>query len=212
MKIYFVRHGESEDNLNRIRQRDNSPLSETGLKQANFVAKRLAKLPIDQIIASPFTRTHQTAEAISREINKEIIFSDLFVERKKPSVIEGLPAGDPQGDKIMDEFQKNFYLPDYHYSDEENFFDLKKRAGEAVQFLKQQTAEHVVVVTHGLFLRHLLGVLIFGDQYSQKEAERMLNFRTQNTGISLCEYVPEEVSANSEGWRIEAWNDQAHLG
>jgi len=214
MRIYFVRHGQSIANANNIRQKDDTPLTDLGLRQAQFVAKRLAKIPVDLIIASPHTRARQTAETISKELKKDIIYSDLFVERKKPLAVMGLSVGDPRGDEIMNEVYKNFYVPGWHLDESENFEDSKKRAMDATQFLKNQTAEHIVVVTHGLFLRNLLGVLIFGGNLTPQENESLHCFRIQNTGVSVCTYrTKEEAGSEYEsGWHIETWNDQAHLG
>lgn len=211
MKIYFIRHGESAGNAINMRQGPNVPLNELGLKQAEFLANRLQKIPVDLIITSPYLRTKQTAEVIAKKLNKEIIFSDLFTERKKPTEVEGLLLGDEKGDAIMEKTWENFYQPNWHYADEENFEDIRGRAIKAINFLENQTAENIVVVTHGMFLRSLLGVLVFGKNLNQREAEELYRFKTYNTGISVCVHKPEKESESDTGWLIETWNDIAHL-
>ena len=211
MKIYLIRHGESEGNAKNIRQGADVPLTEQGIKQAEFLATRLMDLPIDLIISSPYLRTKQTAEVISNKLKKEINFSNLFTEKKKPTEIEGLLVGDEKGDAIMKETWKNFFTPGYHYADEENFEDLKERAIKAADFLEQQKAEHIVVVTHGWFLRFFLGTLVFGRELNQRELQGICHFETWNTGISVCKFQTERESSYDTGWRIETWNDQNHL-
>ncbi|MCX6712772.1 MAG: histidine phosphatase family protein [Candidatus Vogelbacteria bacterium] len=211
MKVYFVRHGESEGNATRIWSGSETPLTDLGYKQAEFVANRLGKLPIDLVIASPYVRTQQTAEVIAEKLGKEIITSSLFTERKKPSEVEGLSMDDEKCVSVMAESWKNFYLPDYHHSDEENFEDLKSRAIKAIDFLKKQEVDHVVVVTHGLFLRRLLGVMVFGIDLNEREDRGTCRFIMQNTGVTISNYNKEKEIGLDTGWAIETWNDQAHL-
>ena len=53
MKLYVARHGETEWNrLNKVCGRTDSPLTDTGLRQAQLLADKLDDCPIDVIIAS----------------------------------------------------------------------------------------------------------------------------------------------------------------
>jgi broad specificity phosphatase PhoE len=60
MTIYFVRHGESVNNVSKNYQGADVKLSDLGCKQAEIVAERLTHVPIDVILASSFTRAHDT--------------------------------------------------------------------------------------------------------------------------------------------------------
>ena len=52
MKLYVARHGETEWNrLNKVCGRTDSPLTDTGLRQAQLLADKLDDCPIDVIIA-----------------------------------------------------------------------------------------------------------------------------------------------------------------
>lgn len=76
MKIYFVRHGESEANVKRTfaGQRENSPLTKLGRQQAKQVASDLLdhNFKIDRIIASPLERAHKTAVIIVEHAKLDI--------------------------------------------------------------------------------------------------------------------------------------------
>ena len=133
MKVYFVRHGESEMNAKQMHQPSDSKLSENGIKQAEFVAKRLSHLPIEEIISSPFDRAKQTSEIISHHLNKNTTYSSLFVERKRPSEIENRYDKDPFVIEIKDQIKKNYHNVNWHHSDEENFNDVKRRASSAIK-------------------------------------------------------------------------------
>jgi len=56
MKLYLVRHGQSEGNVKQTHQCEDVPLSEEGIKQVKLLAKRLKNNEISTIYASPFLR------------------------------------------------------------------------------------------------------------------------------------------------------------
>ena len=64
MKIYFVRHGESEGNVSKIYQHNETALTPQGEKQARTLAKRFLHIPIDLIISSDLKRAKQTSEIL----------------------------------------------------------------------------------------------------------------------------------------------------
>lgn len=72
-KIYFVRHGESVANVECTfaGQREDSPLTELGKKQAKQSALDFLNhnFQIDRIITSPLKRARETAEIIIKEAN-----------------------------------------------------------------------------------------------------------------------------------------------
>lgn len=67
-EIYLIRHGETEWNAQgRFQGKLDSILTYTGMRQAEAVGKRLARLdlPFDQFVTSPLGRTRQTATIIA---------------------------------------------------------------------------------------------------------------------------------------------------
>ncbi|HSX29249.1 MAG TPA: histidine phosphatase family protein [Candidatus Saccharimonadales bacterium] len=70
MPIYFVRHGECEANEKMLLagQRDDSPLTDVGRRQAAQAATDLNKIHIDYIISSPLMRTRETAVIIAETV------------------------------------------------------------------------------------------------------------------------------------------------
>ena len=80
--ITIVRHGQTRYNLEKITQgQADTPLNETGLKQAEEVAEKLKDMKFDIIYCSPLQRARQTAEAINKYHNLEIKFDDRLMER-----------------------------------------------------------------------------------------------------------------------------------
>lgn len=206
MKLYFVRHGESEDNANGIRQTSDSNLSKLGLKQAKILSKRLSSIPVDILLSSTFARARQTAEIISNEIKKEAEYSSLFVERKRPTELEGKPATDLEVIKITALMRDHTDDINWHHSDEENFFDIKKRAIQAVQYLQSLDKENILVVTHGTIMKTMLCVMMLGEAFESTTYYQILGFlHDHNTGITWCEY-------DGSKWKLQTWNDYSHLG
>lgn len=206
MKVYFVRHGESELNATGTHQQAHTPLSEKGRLQAKNVAERMRHLPIDHIYASDYERAKQTAEIINEVLQKELTFTDLLRERRRPSEIQGQHIDDPKVLKIQQAIQDHRDDFQWHYSDEENFFDVKTRAEKFISLLQSETKENIAVVTHGGISRFIISLLMFGDNLTPQLFNQFYNFmKMTNTGITVCEY-------KDEMWKLLTWNDYAHLG
>lgn len=208
--IYFVRHGQSEGNIGPIRQTAATNLTAKGREQAAFVADRCAKLPIDIIISSTMTRAHETAEIITTKVAKPIEYSDLFVERRRPKEALGKPKDDPVGTEAGRIIMENFHQPDFRFSDEENFSDLKIRSGLALDYLAGLKEDKILVVTHGFFLRILLARITMGADLTAPECKHFVDAcHMENTGITVFCYNPER---KENPWFLWMWNDHAHLG
>lgn len=208
-KVYFVRHGESEGNVGPIRQTNTTSLTEKGRSQSAFLAERCAKLPIETILCSTMNRAKETASVILDKTSKPIEYSDLFVERRRPTEVLGKPKNDPMALDAEKEITKHFPEPDWRFSDEENFEDLKRRALAALDYLSKKPEENILVITHGFFLRILMGCVVFGDKLKGEECVQFIRtFDMENTGITVLYH---DADRNAPWW-LWIWNDHAHLG
>lgn len=77
MIVYFVRHAER---LKEGERTSESPITENGIKQATLVAERIKNVQIDVIYSSSYIRAKQTAEIISKVINKPIELWNHLIE------------------------------------------------------------------------------------------------------------------------------------
>jgi broad specificity phosphatase PhoE len=64
MRLYLVRHAQSEANAGLPGASRDSPLTDLGRRQAQAVGQRLARHRISRVLASPYVRTLETAEAV----------------------------------------------------------------------------------------------------------------------------------------------------
>jgi probable phosphoglycerate mutase len=211
MTVYFVRHGQSQANVAPVFQAPDSPLSEIGHRQAERIAERVSKLPVEALIASPFRRSSETAEAIAKMTGMEVEYSELFVERIKPTCINGKPYDDEAANAIWRHWDKSLYTPGKRVLDGENFDDLVERADNALAFLRKRPERSLVVVTHGYFLRTILARVLWGEMISGDAFKRFQRTASmENTGVTVLRYqggFEEEPS-----WRLWTYNDHAHLG
>lgn len=209
-KAYFIRHGESEGNSRSIWQGRYSPLTEKGKRQASFIAERCTKFPVEVVISSTMNRAKETAEIIVSKINKPLETSDLFVERRRPKEQIGRPKNDQKVLEAENAIRANFHIGGFRFSDEENFDDLRNRAKQALNFLKNRPEENILVVTHGFFMRIVMAYVVLGDKLTGGECGQFIRaFHMENTGITVLG-LDERTKDNP--WWLWIWNDHAHLG
>ena len=143
MIFYFVRHGQTDWNLEkRMQGHMNIPLNATGIKQINDLADKIVenKICFDRMIASPLDRAKVSAEIIAEKTGFEggIIFDEDFMERSC-GLLEGV-VWTPELD-----------LDDPRYK-VEPVPDLCKRARKALDKYVFEKDEKVMIVAHGAIL------------------------------------------------------------
>ena len=208
--IYFVRHGETENNAKGIKQGTEGPLTEKGRAQALATAKRFPKhkgCP-QIIISSPYERTKETAAIIGQELHLKVKYSDLLVERRNPSKVIGRWKGEPEIKSIMDQMDRSYHSDDLRISDEENFNDIKKRAKKLLSYIKWRRQSRIIMVTHSNFLKMVVAYMLHGDSLTATELAKLSYFNPiNNAGMAICTYTSHWFKKNE--WKIIAWNDLA---
>ena len=95
MKIYLMRHGETEWNVaRRFQGTTDIPLNENGRRLAGLTARALKDVPFDAAFSSPLARAYETAQIMLGDRQVEIL--------KDPRLIE-LSFGEYEG--ITKEFE-----------------------------------------------------------------------------------------------------------
>ena len=208
--IYFVRHGQSVDNALPVFQSINSPLSEKGMMQAKRIAQRLSIIEFEALIASPVQRAMETAGYISDITGKNIVFSDLFVERVKPHEINGKPWADEEASKIWREWEVTLYSPGQRISDGENYEDTITRVDHALAFLEERPETTIAVVTHGYFLRAIVARVLLGDNLTGRIMKRFQQRASvENTALTILDF--KDVYEEEFAWRLRTLNDHSHF-
>ncbi len=207
--VYLVRHGQSEGNIGDTFQPTDSPLTEKGRRQAEHIAHRIGALEVEALVASPWMRTRQTAEAVALSTGLDVEYSDLFVERTRPSWSAGKPKNDPKALDLEIRWAESLYDPSLRVEDGENFTDITDRADRALKYLTSRNESSIVVVTHGYFLRTLVAAVL------QRETLTPQSFKVfqthighENTGLTVLKYGMAE---DKPEWSVWIFNDHAHL-
>lgn len=82
MKVYVMRHGLTDWNLNnKIQGQKDTELNEIGIQQAKEAREKFNSYNFDLIICSPLKRAKSTAEIINQNKNVEILYNNLLIER-----------------------------------------------------------------------------------------------------------------------------------
>jgi broad specificity phosphatase PhoE len=201
-QFVIVRHGESRTNATNTfqagNQYDSDPLTALGMEDARRLAERLANLPVDAIVSSSYLRARSTAGAIAAATRAPHVVPvwkgsswvdlpaddpdvrnhpSLLREIDVPSELQGLRFDEPRARKIEHSARAVANQPDGHFSDEENLYDLWRRAEEIRRYLENRAERLVVVVAHGginkVWLAHLMFTAVRGlDTPTQLAAYR----------------------------------------
>lgn len=151
--IWFCRHGNRLDFVEPEWSGDDPPLSADGVIQAKETALRLKGEGINQIFASPFLRTVETAHHIATELGLEIKIEYGVAEWFNPEWFSQTPKLIPltvlkKQFPGVDTSYESFLSPQYP----ETMDIAKARCGDAVKKIKDKYKENFLVVGHGLSL------------------------------------------------------------
>lgn len=161
MKIYLIRHGETDWNtVKRLQGATDIPLNENGEALARVTRDEMKDIPFDMIFTSPLKRAYRTAEIVrgDREIPlivderiREICFGDY----------EGL-VSKSEGYSIPDPDFKFFFTKTDKYQtppNGESVASLLKRTGNFLEELKNREDlqdKTILISSHGAAVRALL--------------------------------------------------------
>ncbi len=140
MKIYLVRHGETDHNLYGLYNREDEDLNTTGIKQAEKLRESIKKIEYDFIISSPLLRAKHTANIINIE-NKRIVLDDRLKERD-PGNLSKKPLGVTNREEYWN------YFTTIQYGTSENIKDFFNRVFNFLDELKTKNYINVLIVTH----------------------------------------------------------------
>lgn len=208
--VYLVRHGQSEANVSPVYQSPESPLSAAGLRQADVIAQRLTHVEFQALLASPYPRAHQTADAIAKATGVPIELNDVFTERRKPNGIDGKPHTDQEAGKQYTQWVNSLHGNGDKVGSGESFDDIVARADAALKLFTERPEQGIVVATHGYFLRVIVARVLIGDALTPQILKRFQERSdVQNTGITVLRY--HDTFEEDHQWRLWTLNDHSHF-
>ena len=150
MKLYVIRHGQTDCNLNeKYNCRFDEDINETGIEQAEKASEKVGKIDLDLIICSPMKRTRHTCELVN--VNKvPVIYDDRLMER-----IGGVLTNAPIEKEYYENEFYNYYsknIPDGL----ETLPELFTRIHGFLDEIKVKYADkNILLVTHGAVSRSI---------------------------------------------------------
>jgi broad specificity phosphatase PhoE len=160
MKLFFTRHAETSINVEkRVQMHDHGDITDKGMLQIKDLKDRLREEQIDLIISSDSPRCKITSEEINKILNKEIIYNKL-VREKGNGLWEGKRDNEVNWDSLEGTFETR------KAPDGENLVEVRDRGRRFLQDLmknKKYSDLNILVVSHGAFLKVLIGDLIGTD-------------------------------------------------
>jgi broad specificity phosphatase PhoE len=161
MKLYFVRHGESEANTQHVISNRESlfGLTTRGKSQAKALAQNLKNFPMTAIYSSPVLRARETAEILSQKFHLPYQSTEALREYDCGILEE---RSDEVSWKLHSEIAEDWTV-NHNYLRKpeggESFLDIEKRF---IPFIESLTHNHlnsqndILFVSHGGLLQLML--------------------------------------------------------
>lgn len=165
MKLYFVRHGESEANTRHVISNRESlfGLTDLGQGQAKVLAKRLKDISFSAIYSSPVRRARETAEILSRALRLPYQVTEALREYDC-GILED------QSDKASWRLHREIYEDwtlNHNYQRQpdggECFEDIRERFVPFIEALIHNGVEnndHILCVGHGGLFQLMLPLVL----------------------------------------------------
>ena len=197
-KLMLIRHGNTAWNVDEIfRGRADVELNESGIKQAELLAKYLEDVPLEVVYSSPLKRALKTAEIIAGPRGVGVRPSQELID---------FDYGEWQGishDTVKDRYRALYekWLTKPHLvkmTKGESLNDVKKRA---VSLVNQVTSRHqgiVALVSHRVILKVIICTLLGLDN------SHFWNIKVDTCGITTFIY-------KGESFILEKHNDTSFL-
>ncbi|KKK76315.1 hypothetical protein LCGC14_2864920 [marine sediment metagenome] len=200
MRLYLVRHGETESNRRGLALgQDDVPLNEHGLWQAERVGRALASEPLVAVYSSPLRRALDTAGAVAGHHGREVQVEGRLIE---------MDVGELDG-LTFDEVRKRYPDllekwvgepgPTQTLPGGERLVDVQERAWALVNELAARHGdEAIAAVSHNFVILSLL-TRALGIELAQ-----FRRLRHSVGAVSVLDFSPKRV-------KLVRLNDTCHL-
>jgi phosphoserine phosphatase len=199
-KIYLVRHGQTDFNLQGVVQGSgiDAPINATGMAQADVFFQSYRNIPFDQIYHSSLIRTKQSIQQ----------FIDLGIPTRALSELNEISWGDYEGTPMTPE-EGEYYRHmlhqwqqgnlDYAIAGGESPNRVAERMRRGIDIILNSPGENILVCMHGRAMRIFLSLLLNYD----------MRYMDQFEHNNLCLYLLEQLLDDT--FVVKKFNSQEHL-
>lgn len=143
--VYFIRHAQSDRSFHDEQTR---PLTAEGIADTEKITLALKDKGITHIVSSPYTRTVQTVEGLSKALMLEIETDNDLRERN---------AGKWYGDRFFDFIEKQWADFDYRIEGGESLREVQERNVAALKrYFEKYKGQTIAIATHGTALSTII--------------------------------------------------------
>lgn len=203
MRLYFIRHGQTDWNLTgRIQGSLDIPLNENGRNQAERLTKAMKERPVTAVFSSPMKRAAETARWVAESASSDEKVPVIYVKE-----LSEISYGDWEG-QTMEEILEN-HGEEYEkwWKDPENgappggesMVQIMERCKTAWEKILKEAKGDVAVVSHGAVLEYLF-FLVSGRKIEEETGV------VDNASITSFEYSIQTKQAV-----LLEWNFKLHL-
>jgi broad specificity phosphatase PhoE len=189
MKIYLIRHGETDWNLQgRFQGREDIPLNETGIKQAERCGEAFRGETFQAVITSPLIRAKKTAQIIAEYVDIDSVMIEKDIIERDFSKVSGMTPKEREA----------FYASG-EIDDKEPFEDLSKRMLSCIKKYAVQYGEgNIIMVSHGASINSVLASLSEGTTGTGK-------IILKNTCINIIHHNNNQISLGEYNLSVEEY-------
>ncbi len=150
MKIYLIRHGETDWNLQgRFQGREDIPLNENGIEQAKRCGEALMTEQFCAVVTSPLIRAKRTGEIIAGYLGIDKVIVEEGIIERDFSKISGMTLKEREA----------FYASGEE-DDKESWESMSARMMSSLKEYAEQFAQgNIVMVSHGASINCVLAKL-----------------------------------------------------
>ena len=183
MRIYLVRHGQTNDNIKNLMQGwKDTPLNDQGRLQANALVSFFREESIDIVYSSDLSRALETAQIIADAIHKEV-----YIDKQLREMYLGSWEGH-SWQEIEAEYAYFFNKPEneknaLNIHSGESYIEFQLRSFETFKkIVHNHLKKNIIIVTHGGVIREIIANIMKINQV-QKDA-----IPIRNCSVSMLDY------------------------
>ncbi|MBP1754963.1 MAG: hypothetical protein H6Q59_1361 [Firmicutes bacterium] len=198
MKIYLIRHGETDWNRQgRFQGREDIALNENGLLQAKRCAAALSNDRFEAVITSPLVRARRTGEIIAEHLGINKLIVEEGITERDFSKVSGLTP-----------FEREAFYASGEKDDKEPWEKLCDRMLESMyKYAKQFSKEDIIMVSHGASINSVLSVISSGKTGTGKiilknTCINIIHFEHGKFRLGEYNLTSEEYIALKQGMNI----------
>ena len=186
MRMFVVRHGESENNISALWSGwSDVNLTQKGYEDAQKVGEMLKNIKFDRVYSSDLKRAVETAKTA-------LPGCDCHQSRLLREVNVGNIAGSPYS---CISYEKRVYASKYGYGEfgGESREEFRNRLISFIKEIEKEDFENVILFSHAGVLTEMLSIVTDSEFTKRK-------IKCTNCAYMIAEYADNE-------WKLHSWNN-----